>query len=169
MMPEHILHRTLTLDLPRKTVFDFFADAANLGRITPPEMDFAILTPLPIEMNEGALLDYRMKLHGFAFNWTTRISAWSPPDYFIDEQLAGPYRQWIHRHTFSDGPDGSTIVEDEVRFRLPLAPLGEAAYPMVSKQLERIFLYRQEAITSIFLQGSDTIQDPIGTPNLIQA
>ena len=166
-MPEHTLHSTLTLDLPRATVFDFFADAANLGRLAPPELSFAILTPLPIEMNEGAVIEYRMKLHGFAFNWKTRISAWSPPDYFIDEQLEGPYRQWIHRHTFSDGPHGSTVVEDEVRFRLPMAPLGEAVYPMVSKQLERIFLYRREAIAAILLPGSDTSPDPLGTLDIV--
>ncbi len=153
-MPEHTLHYSLTLDAPRATIFEFFADAANLGRITPPELDFAILTPQPIEMKEGAVIVYRLKLFGFPFTWETEITAWSPPDYFIDEQMAGPYRQWIHRHTFRDGPHGSTIIDDEIRFRLPFAPFGEVAYPMVRKQLERIFLYRQEAVRSILLQDN---------------
>ena len=148
-MPEHTLNYSLSLDLPRTTVFAFFSDAANLGSITPPELEFRILTPLPIHMMAGAIIDYRLKLFGIPFSWKARINAWSPPDLFVDEQLEGPYRQWVHRHTFRDGPQGGTIVEDEVRFRLPAAPLGEAAYPMVRKQLERIFSYRQEAVRSI--------------------
>jgi ligand-binding SRPBCC domain-containing protein len=150
-MPEHTLHYTLSLPLPRERVFEFFADASNLERITPPELQFSILTPLPIVMSQDTLIDYRLKLFGFPFTWKTRITAWSPPDYFIDEQLAGPYRQWIHRHTFTDGPDGSTVIDDEVRFRLPIAPIGEAAYPIVMKQLERIFYYRQEAVRTLFI------------------
>ena len=100
---------------------------------------------LPIMKEAGE----QLKLFGIPFSWKARINAWSPPDLFVDEQLEGPYRQWVHRHTFRDGPQGGTIVEDEVRFRLPAAPLGEAAYPMVRKQLERIFSYRQEAVRSI--------------------
>lgn len=152
-MPEHILHYILTLSLPRERVFEFFSDAANLGRITPPELEFSILTPLPIVMCQGALIDYRLKLFGVPFSWKTRITEWSPPDYFIDEQLKGPYRQWIHRHTFTETPDGGTIIVDEVRFRLPSVPLVEAAYPIVRKQLERIFEYRQETVATIFSSG----------------
>lgn len=150
-MPEHTIHYSLTLELPRAKVFPFFADAANLGAVTPPELDFEILTPLPVEMKEGAIIDFRLKLFGLPFAWKTKITEWSPPDCFVDEQLEGPYRQWIHTHTFSDGPNGSTIIDDHVRFRLPLAPLGEAAYPLVSKQLERIFRFRQEAIKALLL------------------
>lgn len=151
-MLEHTISYSLKLPLPRTEVFAFFADAANLERLTPPELQFSIITELPIVMATGTLIEYRLKLFGVPFTWKTLIAAWSPPDYFIDEQLEGPYRQWIHRHTFTDGPDGSTIIDDEVRFRLPIAPLGEAAYPIVKKQLERIFDYRQEAVKSILFQ-----------------
>jgi ligand-binding SRPBCC domain-containing protein len=74
-MHEHTIHYTLSLPLPRERVFDFFADAANLERITPPELQFSILTPLPIIMNKGILIDYRLKLFGFPFTWKTRITA----------------------------------------------------------------------------------------------
>jgi ligand-binding SRPBCC domain-containing protein len=132
-------------------VFQFFSEAANLERLTPPELEFAILTPLPVVMAVGTLLDYRLKLFGVPFNWRTKITAWSPPDFFTDEQLRGPYRQWLHRHSFLDGPDGSTIVADDVSFILPGAPFGEAVFPMVRKQLERIFSYRQEMVKTILL------------------
>ena len=149
----HRLHRSQFLPLPRSTVFPFFADAGNLQRITPPELHFRFVTPLPIEMREGALIDYRLRLFGVPFGWRTRIAAWKPDDLFVDEQLRGPYRLWVHTHTFRD-VEGGTAMEDEVRRELPLRPFGELAYPVVKRQLDRIFDYRERAIRGILL-GED--------------
>ena len=151
-MPEHTLHYTCTLDFPRETVFAFFSNAANLGRMSPPELELELLTPLPVAMGEGAVISFRVKMFGFPLTWVSRISAWSPPDLFVEEQQEGPYRQWTHRHGFRDAPDGGTIIDDEVSFRLPAAPLGEAALPLVSKQLDRIFSYREE-VAAALLRG----------------
>ncbi len=150
---EHTLYYSLTLPMPRAELFDFFADAANLQLITPPELDFTFVTPLPIEMRAGAIIDYRLRLKGLPFNWRSEITAWHPPEYFVDEQIEGPYRKWVHRHTFIE-VDGGTTMEDEVHYRLPLLPFGEAAHPMVRQQLERIFSYRQERVQEILLGKS---------------
>ena len=148
-MPEHILKCSLTLDLPRVQVFDFFADAGNLERITPPELKFEIITSQPIEVKKGALIDYRLKLRGFPLTWKTIISIWSPPVEFVDEALESPYRQWIHRHTFTELEPSKTLIEDEVRYRLPFAPLGDLAHWFVRRELDHIFDFRQKAVAEI--------------------
>ena len=131
-------------------MFAFFADAENLGRITPPELDFEIVTPTPIDIHQGTWISYRLRLFGVRFGWRTEITAWEPPYRFVDEQRRGPYRRWHHTHTFVDapGPDGQpgTRMDDEVRWALPLSPVGELAYPLVRAQLARIFGYRQRRI-----------------------
>src|SRR5215204_3213809 len=105
-MAEYVLTRESVIDLPRPEVFDFFADAGNLERITPPQLNFNIVTAQPIDIHEGSLIDYKLKLRGFPIKWRTRISQWNPPFDFIDEQIHGPYKQWIHEHTFTElSPD----------------------------------------------------------------
>ena len=142
---EHILETASELPRPVDVVFDFFSKAENLQRITPPELDFAIATPLPCDIQLGTLIDYRLHLFHIPISWTSRIAEWNPPHRFIDEQLRGPYALWVHTHTFSRTPTG-TEIRDRVRYRLPLSPLGDLVYPLVRRQLARIFAYRQHAV-----------------------
>ena len=116
--------------------------------ITPPEMQFGIVTPLPVEMAAGTLTDYRLRLLGVLFRWRTRIARWKPPTRFVDEHLEGPYAMGVHTHRFRE-ITGGTLVRDEVRHRLPLYPLGELAYPLVRVQLRRIFGYRRRRMREL--------------------
>lgn len=131
-------------------VFDFFAKAENLNLITPPELNFKIITQLPIEMKQGTLIDYRIKLSGVSFKWKTEITTWEPPYRFVDTQIKGPYKIWIHEHIFESHPNG-TIVKDIVSYLPPGRILEPVIHKLaVKKKLEHIFDYRMERIKSIF-------------------
>ena len=158
-MITHELNKQMELPLPRREVFAFFADALNLERITPPELRFEILTPQPLQLREGTLIDYRLRLFGVPFRWRTRIVHLEPDDVFVDEQLRGPYRSFVHSHTFRDVP-GGTMIGDQVRWALPVQPFGELAYPVVRRQLARIFAYREQAIRRLLVKPAVT-QAPV--------
>jgi len=142
----HSIRTELTLNLPRETVFGFFSKAENLERITPPELGFSILTPLPIEMRQDVVIDYRIKLHGLPMRWRTLIPVWNPPYEFVDEQIKGPYKTWIHRHTFEAIDAEHTKIIDYVRYELPFTPLGDLAFPVIRRQVEGIFAHRNRVI-----------------------
>jgi len=146
----HILSTSMNLSLKPENVFPFFADTSNLERITPPELCFSILTPQPIAVNEGTIINYRLCLFGIPFKWRTRITLWEPPHRFIDEQISGPYTLWIHNHRFLEGNETTTII-DEVQYRLPWWPFGEVAYPFIYLSLRRIFSYRQRMIRQMLV------------------
>ena len=92
-MAEHILERRQIIERPREEVFEFFADAGNLERITPPELNFQIISSQPIDIKKGALIDYQLKLRGIPLTWKTEITEWNPPHEFVDTALKSPYKQ----------------------------------------------------------------------------
>ena len=148
-----LLLTSLFLPRPRAEVFEFFADAGNLQRVTPPWVNFRITTPLPIAMHVGALIDYRLKVHGVPIGWRTEITAWQPPHHFVDTQLSGPYWRWVHSHHFRDVPGGA-MVDDEVDFAVPGGWPIERLF--VRRDLTGIFLHRQHATLAAFGATADT-------------
>ena len=153
-MPTYRIERSQVIEKPREEVFAFFADAFNLERITPSFLNFRILTPPPIHMAPGTLIDYSISLYGLPMKWRTRIEEFVPNERFVDVQLKGPYRRWHHTHTFEDHPKG-TLMTDLVDYEMPLGPLGSfARFLVVRRQLEQIFDHRVTEIGSFFGEES---------------
>lgn len=132
---------------PRLEVFQFFADPANLERLTPGWLRFKIISEAPQPMTEGARLDYRLRIHGLPIKWQSEITAWDPPHRFVDQQTKGPYHFWQHEHTFLEA-EGGTLVRDNVRYSI----LGGALVNkfLVAPDLDRIFKYRHRVLKMIF-------------------
>jgi len=143
------LERVQRVSAPRSKVFAFFSDAFNLERLTPPFLNFRILTPRPIDIQTDTIIEYRIKLFGIPMYWRTRILRFEPQTVFIDSQERGPYVLWHHTHTFEDHGD-ETLMTDTVLYRLPLGPLGWVAHALfVRRTLERIFNYRHDVLADV--------------------
>lgn len=146
------IHTEQWLPLPLEDVFSFFSNAENLEELTPEWVGFQILTPLPIQMRAGALIDYRIHLHGIPLKWRTEITKWDPPFSFVDEQLSGPYASWRHEHRFESTNNG-TLVTDHIDYSIPFSWIPGASLIQkffVQPDLDRIFSYRRDALNRHF-------------------
>ncbi len=140
-------HSEIWLPRPVAEVFEFFSNAGNLQELTPPWVQFSILTPGPISMHPGSLIDYRIKIHGIPLRWRTEITEWEPGIRFVDEQRKGPYRLWRHEHRFESLRDG-TLMTDTVHYAVYGGALIHALF--VKADVERIFNYRRERMEALF-------------------
>ena len=146
--PENVesLQREIIVPASLTDTFAFFMDAANLQRITPPWLDFAILTPMPVQMRAGVEIAYRISLYGLPMPWRSRIDVWEPGVRFVDRQLVGPYRWWRHEHRFEVAGSGTRVID-----RVDYAPrVGWLSRGLVRRDLQRIFDYRQQELRRIF-------------------
>lgn len=159
-MEIHQLHRQQWIQRPLEEIYEFFERPENLRRITPPSLDFRLLTPPPITMQQGRILDYTIRFMGLPLRWRSVISVHQPPACFVDEQLKGPYSFWFHRHVFKRDGNGTHII-DEVYYALPIwIPKIMSSWInnwLVRPRLEAIFDYRRDRYKQIFSpQKSET-------------
>ena len=149
----HVLETSQIIHASIERAWDFFSDPRNLAKITPPELDFTILTALPKRVHPGMMIEYRVRpALGIPVRWLTEITHVEPGKFFVDEQRIGPYRIWHHEHHFAP-LDGEQIeIRDRVTYVLPFGPLGDLMHPFVVKpQLTKIFAYREKAVNELFL------------------
>jgi ligand-binding SRPBCC domain-containing protein len=149
-MKIYSLEQEMVVSRPREEVFAFFERPENLAVITPPSMSFRIITPTPVIMQVGTLIDYTVRIMGVRRHWRTYIAEYQAPEKFVDVQLKGPYIFWHHTHRFIE-KGGSTTIVDEVKYMVPFGILGRAVHALlIRRQLASIFSYRATVIGRLF-------------------
>lgn len=149
-MKPQTLQRTQLLPMPIEAAWEFFSDPGNLPEITPPDLGFRIVSPVPQRMYAGMLVSYTVTpFGGFSVDWITEITHVREPEFFVDEQRFGPYRLWHHQHLFRTVAQG-TEMTDLVHYLLPFSPFGQLAAGFVRRRLERIFDFRRETLIRRF-------------------
>lgn len=143
----YVLNAECILPATLDEVFAFYSDALNLAKLTPPHMNFRVVTQPPIEMKVGTLLDYELKVLGIPLKWQSEITEWEPKVRFADEQRKGPYKYWEHEHTFTE-VDGGVRVCDRVHYGVPGGALVHRL--KVKPDIQKIFAYREEQQAKIF-------------------
>lgn len=145
----HLSYR-LWLPQPREILFPFFSDAFKLEEITPVWLRIRVLAVNPNPMELGTEIDYRLRIRGIPVRWQTGITEWNPPQHFVDEQVRGIFRLWVHEHRFSE-QGGGTLCEDLVRYATPGGALMNWLF--VERDLREMFAFRAARFQAIFGQG----------------
>ena len=152
----HVLEKEITLDAPKAKVWEFLATPLNLNELTPPSLDFKIISELPDKMYNGLMIQYEIRIPMFGTHrWLTEIKHIHNGISFVDEQRIGPYKLWYHQHTIESVADCQTRMIDRVTYQMPFGLLGLLVRKVkVSQMLEEIFDYRTKCLYEIFGKGS---------------
>lgn len=154
-MKLHVLEAEQTIPATLAEAWDFFSDAGNLAKITPPSLGFEVTSKLPERVYAGLIITYRVRpLLGVPVTWVTEITHVEEPYRFVDEQRFGPYRFWHHQHLFREVP-GGVEARDIVHYALPVGA-GAAAGLLVKPRLDEIFRYRRQVLEKTFGPWKDT-------------
>jgi uncharacterized protein (TIGR01777 family) len=148
--PNQIFEASQFVARPISEVFRFFEDPKNLERMTPPWLNFRIVSQTSASIQTGTEICYRLKVHGMPMKWKTRIQDWKVNESFVDDQIQGPYSRWHHVHSF-ESLRGGTLIQDRVSYRLPLGGLGKLlGGSFVKNDVNMIFSYRKEKMREVF-------------------
>ena len=146
------MHRNTLVHAPIEQTFDFFSNASNLERLTPPWLRFSIRSAVPVLMHEGAEIEYRIHVYGVPIRWVSVIEVWEPGMRFVDRQVTGPYVWWRHEHRFERADEATRIIDD-----IEFAPrMAWITGRRVKRDVELIFDYRQDAVRRIFEDRRET-------------
>jgi len=87
---------------------------------------------------------------GIKMNWMTEITHVKEGEYFVDEERFGPFALWHHEHHFKT-IKGGVLMNDVLHYAIPFGAIGRLTNAVfVSKQIEKIFAYREKAIKEMF-------------------
>ena len=151
-MSVHSFRKVQFIPATPDRAWEFFSSPANLPLITPPEMDFQIISPYQGDrIYAGQLIEYKLRpLPGIRVYWMTEITHVMDRVYFVDEQRFGPYSLWHHQHHFKE-VEGGVEMMDIVHYKVSFGFLGDLAdHLFVKRQLEKIFTYRRLKVNEIF-------------------
>lgn len=143
----YTLRQEQVLDTSTDELWAFISHPANLNEITPPELDFTIISDVPEKMYNGLLVEYDVKLPLLGHSeWVTEIKHIVPGKEFVDEQRIGPYRFWYHHHKIEEEESGVRMI-DQVNYVPPYGIVGKIVNKLlIRNKLRDIFEYRKQVL-----------------------
>lgn len=161
--------RATRIPAPISDVWAFHSTIDGLRALTPDWMHLHVESiegpdgePDPETLVRGTRIHMSMQPFGVAprQRWTSRIVEREPAGedpvetsaHFVDDMLHGPFRKWVHTHSFyADGAE--TLLVDEVEYRLPLGPIGDVLGPAALVGFEGMFRDRHRRTINRFTES----------------
>jgi ligand-binding SRPBCC domain-containing protein len=144
--------RSQKLPITQDVAWAFFSNPANLLQLTPAWAQMTDESPEKFKtIFTGMIQLLKIKLPlGIPGQWLATITHVEAPHYFIDEQKAGPFRFWQHRHQIVPIAGGVEVL-DTIYYAIPFGVFGEIAHKLfVRNQLHELFDYRAHALEDFF-------------------
>ncbi len=138
----------LVVPRPLPEVFDFFLDAHNLTRVSPPELHLRVVQAPP-RLQLGSVVEARGRRWGVPQRIVSEVTALEPNVSFVDEQRHGPFGKFVHTHRFAAVP-GGTRISDVIEYEPPGGVLGLVlTAERIANDLRWIYGYRRQRLQEL--------------------
>jgi ligand-binding SRPBCC domain-containing protein len=144
---------TTRTSMPRLELFDLArsVDAHKESMAESREEAIAGVTTGLVSL--GDEVTWRAWHFGLPLRMTSRITELQPPDYFVDEQVRGPFRRFRHVHEFREDPAGTTMV-DRIEFEAPFGLIGRLIERLVlARYLQKLIEGRNRHLAGAHTRG----------------
>lgn len=146
-------HHTFRVRAPLIAVSDFHARSTSMGAITPPPV-IAQIHQAPERLQEGDEMDFSLWLGPLPIRWVARIENVGYNG-FTDRQLRGPFRRWVHRHSFRPIDQTTTEVIDEIEAELRPHPFWALVGLGMWLNMAMLFAFRGWKTRSLLEKSHD--------------
>jgi len=134
------------MPVPSRALFDWHARPGAFERLNPP-FDPAEILERSGGLAPGARTVLRVRLGPVPRRWVAVHTALEDGRSFTDRQESGPFARWEQIHRMLPDGESRSVLEDDVRYQLPLGLLGRLGAGVAREKLETLFAYRH-AITA---------------------
>jgi ligand-binding SRPBCC domain-containing protein len=142
-----IYEKRSTLPTTAPALFAWHARPGAFERLAPPWEHMRVLARHG-GITDGSRLTLELRRGPLKIRWEALHRNFVDGVQFTDEQVAGPFKRWIHTHRVEAAGGGATLI-DLVDYALPFGPLGALAGGMLAGRVfDRLFEFRHRRIAT---------------------
>lgn len=136
-----------------EAAFDFIARPENIAKISPSNVGLHFVNA-PEVIEQGSRVEFKVQGWGMVQQGIHEITVVERPHRFIEHQVKGPFKLWVHEHLFSVDAEGKTLLTDLIEFEPPAGLLGMlVTKAKILDHLEDAFHHRHVQLRKL-LEGS---------------
>jgi len=92
---------------------------------------------------------FRINLGPITFKWVAKHFGYIHNRQFQDKMIKGPFKKWIHTHSFIPQEQNQCIIEDKIDYMLRFGKIGsKIIQKRIQNYLNQLFIYRERILVN---------------------
>jgi ligand-binding SRPBCC domain-containing protein len=154
MQANYQVSHKITVNVSQEVAFAFHADVNNIEKVLPSFLSIKVQKLVwPVGVGSEAVLQFRLFNLVPLFSWKLQFTQWNPLNEFIDRELGGFFKVFLHLHKFTQA-DAFCELTDTITYQscaLPfLRPLIDG---FIFKLVLKTFLISKLQSTKRYLES----------------
>ena len=129
-------------------LFNYHKQDGALERLVPPWSGLDLVEKTG-GINNGDISIFRISLGPLKFRWIAQHFGYIQNEQFQDKMIRGPFKTWVHTHSFLSEGLNNSILEDKIEYQPKFGQIGSRIFQnKIQTYLNQLFIYRSRLLTS---------------------